>query len=269
MRSNKTRYLAPVLLPLLAATALAQSSTATPAAVKTTSGVLKVGTGFDYSTGKYGFTQSTEVWSIPLNLSYDVQHWAFKATIPYLTIKGPASVVAGTAGTEGIPARPTTNTEADIGDVTLSGTYHARPVPGALNIDFTGRVKFGTAPVNKGLGTGETDYYTQVDLYQNFGTITPFATIGYRFLGRNATFELKDGAYVTAGAAFRVSSKTVVGAAYDWRSRIVNGAQNGSDALAFISANPTSVWNLLGYLLVGFNSASPDIGVGGQITYKF
>ena len=151
----------------------------------------------------------------------------------------------------------------------LSATYHARPVPGELNVDFTGRVKFGTADEDKGLGTGETDYYGQIDLYQNFGTITPFGTVGYRVLGTNATFQLKDGMYASAGAAFRVSTKTVVGAAYDWRSRIIEGAQNGTDAIAFVSTSPNDRWNVLGYLLTGFNDASPDYGVGGLATYKF
>lgn len=260
------KLLLPLLIPAILSTPLlAQSETASmnPA-------VVKLGAGFDYSRGKYGFTQSTEVLSIPVNLTVDKNRWSFKATLPYITIKGPASIVSGAGGAaSGAPARPTTQTESGMGDAMLSATYHARPVPGELNIDFTGRVKFGTADEDKGLGTGEMDYYGQVDLYQNMGTITPFATIGYRVLGSNATFHLKDGPYVTAGAAFRVSPSTVVGAAYDWRSRIIDGAKNGTDAIAFISNNPNESWNLLGYVLKGFNNASPDLGVGGAVTYKF
>lgn len=259
-----------LLCPLLSCVSLlAQSAKSTPAITPPPPAVVKLGTGFDYSTGKYGFTQSTEVWSVPVNASYDQGRWAFKATLPFLTIKGPASVVVGTGGAEGAPPRPTTNSESGVGDVTLSGTYHLRPVPGALNIDVTERVKFGTASVSKGLGTGRTDFYTQIDLYQSLGKITPFATIGYRVLGTNDSFALKDGAYVTAGAAYRASDKIVVGAGYDWRSRIVDDAKNGTDALAFISATPSTHWNFLGYLLAGFNSASPDLGIGGQATYKF
>ncbi|MEO6006299.1 MAG: hypothetical protein ABIZ04_23870 [Opitutus sp.] len=234
-----------------------------------TPSVLKLGVGFDYSSGKYGFSQSTEVFSVPLNLSLDRDRWTFKATLPYITIKGPASVVTGTGAASGAPARPTTHSESGIGDAMLSATFHARPVPGELNVDVTGRVKFGTADEGKGLGTGETDYYTQVDLYQNFGTITPFATLGYRFLGTSTVFPLKDGLYASAGAAFRVSEKTVVGAAYDWRSRIIDGASNGTDGIAFVSTSPNERWNLLGYVIVGFNEASPDYGVGGLVTYKF
>jgi hypothetical protein len=257
------------VLALATTTFTAVAASTPPPVVQPTPAVVKLGIGYDYSTGKYGFPQATEVSSIPLNLSYDQGRWAFKATVPYITIKGPASVVEGTGAAAGAPARPTTNSESGLGDIMLGATFHARPVAGELNVDLTGRVKFGTADVPKGLGTGETDYYTQVDLYQSFGTVTPFATFGYRFLGTNASFALKDGPYATAGAAFRVSTTTVVGAGYDWRSRIISGAQNGTDGLAFISTTPSDHWNLLGYVLVGFNSASPDLGVGGLATYKF
>lgn len=239
------------------------------AAATTAPAPLKLGVGFDYSSGGYGFSQKTEVFSVPVNLSYEPPRWMFKATIPYITIKGPASVVTGSGATAGAPARPTTNSESGLGDIMLSATYHARPVPGGLNIDLTGKVKFGTADEGKGLGTGETDYYAQIDLYQNFGAITPFGNVGYRFLGSNSTFQLKDGAYATAGAAYRASTKTVVGAAYDWRSRIAAGSPDGTDAIAFVSTNPTDQWNLLGYVIAGFNDASPDYGVGGAATFKF
>lgn len=265
------KYLAPLLssLALSAASAVfAADSVATPAS--TPPAVTKLGVGFDYSSGKYGFTQSTEVFSVPANLSYEQGRWMFKATVPYITIKGPASVVAGTgAGGGGVPGRPTTSSESGVGDVMVAGTYHARPVPGELNVDFTGRVKFGTADEGKGLGTGLTDYYAQIDLYQNFGAITPFGNVGYRILGSNAAFPLKDGLYASAGAAYRVSDKTVVGAAYDWRSRIIEGAANGTDAIAFISTTPVESWNFLAYVLKGFNDASPDYGIGGLATYRF
>lgn len=268
------KHLLLVLLPAaLACAPHASAQDSTAAVTERPPATVKLGVGYDYSRGDYGFTQDTEVSSIPAHLSYDQGRWAFKATIPYLTIKGPATPVAGGSGgsgaSAGAPPRPTTSSESGLGDIMLSGTYHARPVPGELNVDFTSRVKFGTADEARGLGTGETDVYTQVDLYQNFGVITPFANVGYRFLGTNPAYALKDGFYATAGAAFRVSDTTIVGAAYDWRSRIIAGAQHGTDALGFVSFTPSEQWNVLGYALVGFNDASPDLALGTLLTYKF
>jgi len=253
---------------LAASAGFASETTNSPANLPAPQPAFKVGVGFDYSSGDYGFTQKTEVLSIPLNLAYEQDRWAFRATFPYIRIKGPATVVAG-LDPIAAPVRPVSRQESGFGDVVASATYHANPTPGELNVDFSGRVKFGTADKDRGLGTGETDFYAQTDLYQVFGDVIPFVSLGYRFLGSNATFPLKDGPYFSAGTSFRLSPTSVVGAAYDWRSRIIDGAKNASDAIVFVSTNPNDRWNLLGYLLAGFNDAAPDYGLGGAATYKF
>lgn len=250
---------------LVAAThAVAQSTDI----VSTKPAVIKLGSGFDYSRGKYGFTQATEVLSIPVNASYEQDRWAFRASVPFITIKGPASVVAGQAPVAA-PGRPVTQSESGLGDPTLSATFHAHPVPGEWNVDLTGRVKFGTADEAKGLGTGENDFYAQIDSYRTFGDITPFLSAGYRFLGSSTVYPLKDGLYASVGCSYRVVGTTVVGAAFDWRSKIIEGAKNGTDSIAFISTDLSAKWNFLGYVLVGFNDASPDFGIGSAATYKF
>lgn len=255
---------------LLALPFAARAQDSNPPAPPPTPATIKLGIGYDYSRGDYGLAQDTEVTFVPVHLSYDVGRWAFKTSIPHITIEGPATVVAGGTGSGGgAPTRPTTTSESGLGDITMSATYHARPVPGELNIDLTGRVKFGTADKDKGLGTGEADYYVQVDMYQNFGAITPFANFGYRFLGTSPAFQLEDGFYATAGAAYRLTSSTIIGAAYDWRSRIIDGAEHGTDALGFVSYTPNENWNILGYVLIGFNDASPELGLGTLLSYKF
>jgi hypothetical protein len=268
-----THHLATVLrsaVLLTLATGLAAQeadSTSVPTSTRPAS-VIKLGTGFDYSRGKYGFTQATEVLSVPLNLSLDQGRWAFKANVPFITIKGPASVVAGPTPVAA-PGRPTTQYQSGLGDPTISATFHARPVPGEWNIDLTGRMKIAAASESKGLGTGENDYYAQFDSYKSFGTFTPFISAGYRFLGSSAAYQLKDGPYASVGGSVRLGSGTILGAAFDWRSKIIEGAPDGTDSIAFFATDLSPQWNLLGYVLVGFNEASPDFGVGSAATYKF
>jgi hypothetical protein len=241
--------------------AFAQTEPASPA-------VIKLGSGFNYSRGDYGFPQDTELWSVPLNLSYDIPRWSLKAAFSHLTVKGPANVATGITPSPG-PARPTSAKQSGIGDTSLSATYHANPVPGELNVDFTARVKLPTGDDDKGLSTGETDYYFQTDVNQTFGKVTLLATAGYRFMGSNEVTRLKDGLYAMAGAAYRLTDKTVAGAAYDWHSRIIEGSENAHNILAFVATNPNDRWNLLAYGLVGLNDASPEIALGGLATYKF
>jgi hypothetical protein len=230
---------------------------------------LKLGVGLDYSRGNYGFADETEVFSRSLNLTSESTHWLLRAVVPYITVKGPASVVNGSGAVFAAPARPTRSSKSGTGDVIGSATFHANPSADQVNIDFTGRVKFGTADEAKGLGTGETDFYAQTDLYRRFGRVTPFTTLGYRFLGDSTLYQLKDGPYAAFGAVFNVTDLTSLGASLDWRSRIVPGGDHAFESTLFIVHNPSNHWNLVGYVLKGYTDASPDVGVGGLVNYRF
>src|SRR5688572_22906250 len=150
--------------------------------------VWTVGSGVSYSQGDYGFATDTEFFSAPLNLGYEGRSWLLRASIPWITIEGPAANTGG----GGVP-RPTTASESGLGDIFVSATYRFGEVLGPVHAAFTGRVKFPTADEARGLGTGETDYYSQLDFYRVLGSATPFVSLGYRFLGDSAVYQLKDG----------------------------------------------------------------------------
>ena len=157
---------------------------------------FKFETGVNYSRGDYGLAQDTEVFAVPVSLSYENSDWVLRGSLPWLSIKGPASVIEG----GGIPVRPTANSESGFGDLTGSLTYKFMHDPDQPMVSLTGRVKFPTGSESRGLSTGETDYYAQIDALQTFGKVTPFVTAGYRWLGTNATFQLKSiGAYLSGG----------------------------------------------------------------------
>jgi hypothetical protein len=248
----------------LSSSAIAQTTVET-----TPPSSVKLGIGFDYSKGDYGFTGDTEVFSSSLHLAHESPQWLFRATVPYVSVKGPAVVVAGSGPVFAAPARPSRSYQRGIGDITTSATYHAMPSADGLNVDLTGRVKFPTSDEKKGLGTGETDFYAQTDLYRRYGTATPFGSIGYRFLGNSPLYQLEDGFYASAGSIFRIADPTSLGVSFDWRSRIVAGGDHAFETTVFITHNATERWNLMGYVLKGFTDASPDIGLGGMATYRF
>src|SRR5207247_10697861 len=58
-------------------------------------GEFSLGVGFNYSSGEYGTSTTTELLSIPIVARYDHAPWVFKLTIPYLSISGGTSVVPG------------------------------------------------------------------------------------------------------------------------------------------------------------------------------
>src|SRR5207244_13197569 len=58
-------------------------------------GEFSLGVGFNYSTGEYGTSTTTEILSIPIVARYDHAPWIFKLSIPYLSISGGTSVAPG------------------------------------------------------------------------------------------------------------------------------------------------------------------------------
>ena len=226
---------------------------------------LTLASGFDYSRGDYGFPTKTEVLSFPLDLGYESGAWLWRASFSHLTIKGPAAIVG-----DGAAARPTANSESGVGDIYLGVTYRsAAPAFGQIHVDPTVRVKLPTASETRGLGTGQTDIYSQLDVYRTYGEVTPYVTVGYRVLGDNATYQLHDGLYASAGAHFRASTATIVTTSVDWGQRMLTGGSNTSDAMVAVTHDVDSRWRTMVYALKGFTNASPDFGAGARLTYRF
>lgn len=223
-----------------------------------------LGTGFDYSRGDYGFATDTEVFSVPLNLSCDTGRWLLSASMPWLTIKGPA----GAVGTGGAP-RPTVNSESGLGDAVVGATYRFNDPQAAGNIAFSGRVKFPTADEERGLGTGSTDFYGQFDFYRTIGNFTPFASVGYRLFGHSPVYQLEDGAYAEAGTHYRLTNQTVATFSGSWGEKIVRHGEASTEVTVALTHDVDEQWRLSGYVLKGLTDASPDFGGGLQIGYRF
>ena len=64
----------------------------TPMAV---AGQFGVGTGVDYSTGKYGGTTATDIVYVPVTGKYMTDDWLFKLTVPYISVTGLDGVIRG------------------------------------------------------------------------------------------------------------------------------------------------------------------------------
>src|SRR3989442_8143882 len=148
-------------------------------------GEFSLGVGFSYSSGEYGTSTTTELLSIPILARYDHAPWVFKLTIPYLSIAGGTSVVPGSGrASSSNPKRrgggASEATATGLGDIVASATYTAfYNSATTFGVDVTGRVKLGTADRDQGLGTGETDYGMQVDVYKTYDRVTYFDGIRY------------------------------------------------------------------------------------------
>ncbi len=248
-------------------------------------------TGFDYSTGKYGNAISTNITYVPLIAQYETDDLTLKLIVPYISVTGPGGVVRGfgrvvsPASMNGAPAfgRPgrgggmtttTTSTTATtsnsgLGDVVASAGYTAYS-DNALILDIVGKIKFGTADANKGLGTGENDYSLQLDGYYTLpGKTTLFATAGYKIVGAPVGVTVNNVPYGMIGASQKVSDSTSAGLMLNVVKSATAAGSDQRDVTVYASRKLSRSWKLQANLLKGFADGSPDYGGGLMITAYF
>jgi hypothetical protein len=260
--------LIPVPLATVLALACLDRVQAQTVAVTPPPAVVKIESGLTYSRGDYGLAQDTEVLAVPFGLVYESGPWAFRATVPWIKIKGPANVIGDGAASTGGPVRPTSDSESGIGDSTLSVTYKLNPSVSGLNVDLTGRVKLPTGDDARGIGTGEIDTYAQLDLYQTYGSVTPFGSLGYRWLG-DGRYQLEDGFYAAGGLLFTLAPGTSVGASIEWRNKLVSGGEDATEASVFLFRRFNERWSGNLSVMKGFTDASANYGLAAQLSYAF
>jgi hypothetical protein len=230
---------------------------------------LTLGTGFDYTSGKYGTSEKTEILYVPLTGKYEMGPWTFRAVLPYIRVTGPGNVVGVGDDRVTLPGGSTTRrTDSGLGDIVTSAFYNVMNEGRApFGLDIGAKVKFGTADRDKGLGTGENDYSIQADAFKPFGATTAFASLGYRWYGDPPGVALRNVVYGSAGATHKLSDNTSFGAAYDWRPRVSPNGGQISEATAFVTQRLSRAWKLQLYGVKGFSTGSPDYGAGAFLSY--
>lgn len=245
---------------LLAAALVSQSALA--------DGNFTLKTGLDYTTGKYGTNTSTEITAIPFIGSYETGNWTLKASIPYVRITGSDNVVAGVGAVR--RTSTVTRTDSGLGDLTTSATYAFTLDPKSqTGVDVTAKIKFGTADSDRGLGTGENDYWILIDPYTKMGNMTWFGGVGYGMLGSSDTLKLKDVVSANAGLSYKLDQQASIGAMLDYRSKSTDTGFSQRELTAFYSRKLSGGYKMQAYAVKGFSDGSPDWGGGVNVAYAF
>jgi hypothetical protein len=237
-------------------------------------GIFKFSAGVDYSTGDYGLDDDTDIWYVPFTFKYDAFPWLFRLTVPWLRVEGPGGVVVGADGNPVVvsdqPVREV-ETHSGLGDIVAGITYSIAPVRGSALpfIDFTGKIKFGTADEDDGLGTGANDYILQVDLAKTYGNTTPLGTLGYKFKGDADDFELDNVWFASLGFSYKLNPAVSGGITLDWQEASTDDGDDQLEAVPFVGWKFDKTWSLSTYGVVGFSEGSPDWGLGAQVTYAY
>lgn len=236
---------------------------------------FKLGISGNYSTGDYGTGKDVDIWSVPITANYETGRWNLGLTVPFISIKSAGDVVGGTDGPivtkkKKVAGSTARTTESGLGDVVGSVGYAVLTGnDGFPFVELIGKVKFPTASESNGLGTGEFDYTAQIDLSQTFGKVTPFGTLGYRFLGEPSGTDLDNTFFASVGVGYAFNNSISVGVAVDYSQATTGGTTDALEASPYVTWDVTDRWGLLFYGLLGLSNGSPDNGGGVQLTVTF
>lgn len=222
--------------------------------------------GYHYSTGDYGTESTTDIMYVPLTLETLLGNWTLRATIPYLRITSGGGLVQGPDG----PIQAVSGTEDGLGDVILRGAYTVSPLvdsPWMPWIDLATYLKVPTASRSRGLGTGKVDVGIESDLTWTVDRLTPFATVGYLFLGSSPELPLHDVFQGSIGAQYRVFDPMQLGLMLDYRQAPSSFSGKRLELVPFGSYRLRPHWKVALYATAGLADGSPDAGVGVQLGY--
>jgi hypothetical protein len=211
---------------------------------------FSISAGAEYTTGTYGGDADIEDFYVPLKATLDYRRLSFRLTVPYLSVRAPEGTIITGPGGEPIPGTGEIVTNSGIGDVIGSVTLYdvIRNRRLGFSMDLTGKVKFGTADVDKGLGTGENDFTVQADFLKFMDRITWIGSIGYKFRGQPPGATLDDALLASAGGICKLNGDTRAGAFFDYRESSI-----GAD------------WRLQVFVFRGFTDSGADWGAGLQV----
>jgi len=232
-------------------------------------GRLTLSSGFDFSTGDYGSSGTTQIAYAPLSVKYARDPFVVKLTVPYIRITGPGNVV-GVDGVVVSGASAKNETNEGLGDVILSTGYVLAPLrPAWPYLEFTAKVKFPTASEKRSLGTGEFDETLQVEASKTFAAFTSFLTAGYRFVGNPQGSNLHDVAFSTVGFDYRINDRLDAGLSYEWRQTASPSVGDSQELSPYLSWKINSHVSLTPYAVFGLTRAATDAEIGFGASYRF
>jgi hypothetical protein len=225
-------------------------------------------TGVDYSSGDYGTGVDTNILVVPVSARIKTGNLRLTATMPWLRIDGSSGVVGdGNGGVIIDPTAPRT-VRSGFGDLTLGAAYAIPEERLGLGLDISARVKVPTASRAKGLGTGKTDVTIGAELSKTFGKITPFASVGYRFLGDPVGLDLRDG-WTASGGASVVFGRSSLILSYDFREASSAFSRDSQEVFGAFSTPLGQRLTLTTYGSAGLSDGAPDYGIGAMVGVRF
>lgn len=225
-----------------------------------------VSSGLDYSSGKYGTADTTTILYAPITMQARAGFLAIRVSSGWMEIDG-TGVIAGIDGPIVLPGGGTTNHTSGLADTTIQARFLLSSGLNFPGVELIGKVKLPTGDKDKALGTGETDYAAQIDMFQAFGATMLFGTLGYKVYGDPAGIDLDNVPYGCAGLSFKASPAWSFGGSLDWRQAITSSSSDKLELTPFAKFRFADDWSVMAYVDAGLADGSPDWGAGLSIKW--
>lgn len=234
--------------------------------------LLIVGNAPSYFQGQYG-TQTT------IRIAHDVSHFQYqnerttlKLSAPYLSVQGLPVQARIVGGFVAMGNTKLTRNVSGWGDLSVEGNYVLQVAEGGRPaIAPYGKIKFGTASQADGLGTGKNDYEAGLIFQQmSHPDLSPFASIGYQWVGNPAGYALRDIWIYKLGLSWSLAEASQLTAMLAGGSTPQSGQAGQADLmLAWSYRTAIKGMGFQAFLDKGLTNSSSTFGAGFAVQYAF
>jgi len=220
-----------------------------------------------YFGGKFGTSNTVQVYEIPLAVEYHGTRLRLRVEIPYVAVSG-AGLISGGAV---IQTNGRSVWRTGLGDIWAGADYRVLDESGFQpSVRPSVKFKIPTASRAKGLGTGQPDIEFGSHFEWNiYGKLLPYARIGYRAVGRAPGLKLQNTLTYEAGVSVVLPHQQYATAMFLDGGTIQRGTGPAEELIAAYTVQIGAKLEFQTYLARGLTSNSPELGGGLGITERF
>jgi len=221
--------------------------------------------GLDASTGRYGDTDTTTTFIVPLSVRLPFsKNFTTSASISRVQISGP-NVVVGADGRPLPGVGLVRSSRSGIGDLSLGATWEIPIKSDHWSVQASSRIKVPLGQKSKGLSTGKADYSGKVEVTYISLPFAPFVSVEYQVLGKPAGFELRNTLNTSIGTAW-ISGTNAIIVSYDYNGSISPLVKDGHSVFGAYSMPVSKKVRLTLSGIKGLSAGSPEVEAGAMFS---
>jgi len=217
----------------------------------------QINTGALYSTGYDDTLNATSQWQmLPFALKYHASSWSVQLAGSYLLADNVNELDQ--------------NSYSGFGDTQFKVSYLlSKPLFSSWWVDINAKIKIPTADNHSGVGTGEVDYWFDVDALRMLSK-RYFVQLngGKKLRGESVELSLSDSFYFSSSLGAQLSELGSMGAIVEYMEPASDWSEEVIELMFYGSYRLNAQNTVLLYVIKGFTHSSIDYGAGLQLSYR-